>query len=63
MICLPMPVNPIFVSFQLLNFAIKYYKSKVAEAVEVNEAAEVLRPEKALLRASESSRFLNSALY
>ena len=35
----------------------------VAEAVEVNEAAEVLRPEKAPLRTSESSRFLNSALY
>ena len=35
----------------------------VAEAREVNKAAEVLRPEKLLLRTSESSRFLNSALY
>ena len=30
----------------------------VAEADEVNEAAEVLRPEKSLLRTSESLRFL-----
>ena len=37
--------------------------SEVAEADEVNEAAELLRPEKSLLRTSESSRFLNSALY
>ena len=35
----------------------------VAEAREVNEAAEVLRPEKSLLRTSESSISLNSALY
>jgi hypothetical protein len=31
--------------------------------MEVVEAAEVLRPGKALLRISESSRFLNSALF
>ena len=37
--------------------------SEVAEATEVNEAAEVLRPGKSLLRTSESSRFLNSALF
>ena len=37
--------------------------SEVAEASEVDEAAEVLRPEKSQLRTSESSRFLNSALY
>jgi hypothetical protein len=36
---------------------------KVAETNEVNEAAEVLRPEKSLMRTSESSRFLSSALY
>ena len=35
----------------------------VAEADEVKEAAEVLRPEKSLLRTSESSRFLNSDLF
>ena len=33
------------------------------EAVEVTEAAEVLRSEKSLLRISESSRFLDSALF
>ena len=37
--------------------------SEVAEANEVNEAAEVLGPEKSLLRTSESSRFLNSSLF
>jgi SpoU rRNA methylase family enzyme len=37
--------------------------SEVAEANEVKEAVEVLRPEKSLLRTSESSRFLNSALF
>ena len=37
--------------------------SEVAEAVEVNEAAEVLRPERSLLRTSELSRFLNSASF
>ena len=36
---------------------------EVVEAVEVIETAEVLRPGKLLLRTSESSRFLNSALY
>ena len=36
---------------------------EVAEASEVNEAAEVLRPEKSLLRTSESSRLLNLALF
>ena len=36
---------------------------EVAEAGEVKEAAEVLRPEKSLLWTSESSRFLNSALF
>ena len=35
----------------------------VAEADEVNEAAQVLRPEKLLPRTSESSRFLNSTLF
>jgi len=33
------------------------------EAVEVTETAEVLRSGKSLLRTSESSRFLNSALF
>ena len=36
--------------------------SEASEADEVNEAAEVL-PEKSLLRTSESSGFLNSALF
>ena len=36
---------------------------EVAEAAEVKEAVEVLRPEKSLLRTSESSRFLISALF
>ena len=37
--------------------------TEVVEAEEVIEAAKVLRPEKSLLRASGSSRFLNSALF
>ena len=37
--------------------------SEVAKADEVNEAAEVPKSEKSLLKTSESSRFLNSALY
>ena len=37
--------------------------SEVAEADEVDEPAEFLRPEKSLLRTSESSRFLNSTLF
>ena len=37
--------------------------SEVAKADEVKEAIEVLRLEKSLLRTSESSRFLNSALF
>jgi hypothetical protein len=36
---------------------------EVVEAVEVIEAAEVLRYEKSLLRTSESPRFLNSAFF
>ena len=36
---------------------------EVVEAVEAIEAAEVLRPGKSLLRTSESSKSLNSALY
>ena len=36
---------------------------EVVEAVGVIEAAEVLRPEKSLLRTSESSMSLNSALF
>ena len=36
---------------------------EVVEAVEVIKTAEVLRPGKSLLRTSESSRFLNSALF
>ena len=36
---------------------------EVVEAVEVIEATEVLRSGKSLLRTSESSRFLNSALF
>ena len=36
---------------------------EVVEAVEVIEAAEVRRPEKSQLGTSESSRFLNSALF
>ena len=35
----------------------------VDEAVEVIEAAEVLRPEKSLMRTSEPSMFLISALF
>ena len=37
--------------------------TEVVEAEEAIEAAEVLRPRKSLLRTSESSRFLNSALF
>ena len=37
--------------------------TEVAEVNEVTEAAEVLRPEKSLLRTSKSSRFLISALF
>ena len=37
--------------------------SEVAEADEVNETAEVLRPGISLLRTSESSMSLNSALF
>ena len=37
--------------------------SETAQADEINEAAEVLRPRKSLLRTSESSRFLNLALF
>ena len=37
--------------------------SEAAEAAEVNEAAEVLRPGKSLLRTPQSSRFLHSALF
>ena len=37
--------------------------SEVAEADEVNKAAEVLGPEKSLLRTSEASRFLYSSLF
>ena len=36
---------------------------KATEAVEVTEAAEVLRPEKSLLRTSELTSFSNSALF
>ena len=36
---------------------------EAVEATEVIEAAKVLRPEKSLLRTSESSRHLNSALF
>ena len=36
---------------------------EVTEAIEVNEAAELLRPEKSILRTSELIRFLNSALF
>ena len=36
---------------------------EAVEVTEVIEAAEVLRPVKSLLRTSESSRHLNSALY
>ena len=36
---------------------------EVCEADEVNEVAEVLRPGKSLLSTSESSSFLNSALF
>ena len=46
--------NPIFYWY-LIPF--------MSEAVEVIEAADVLRPGKLLLRTSESSRFLNSALH
>ena len=36
---------------------------EVVEAVEVIEAAKVLRPEKSLLMTAESCRFLNSVLF
>ena len=36
---------------------------EAVEATEVIEATEVLRPGKSLLRTSESSLFLNSALF
>ena len=36
---------------------------EVVEAVEVIEAADIIRNEKSLLRASESSRSLNSTLF
>ena len=36
---------------------------EVVEAVEVIEAADVLRSEKSILRTLESSTFLNSALF
>ena len=36
---------------------------EAVEATEVIEAVEVLRPEKSLLRTSESSRVLNLALF
>ena len=36
---------------------------EVAEADEFNAVVEVIRPGKSLLRTSESSRFLNSALF
>ena len=36
---------------------------KAVEATEAIEAAEVLRPEKSLLRTSKSSRHLNSVLF
>ena len=38
-------------------------KNNVVEAVEVIKAAKVLRPEKSQLITSESSRFLNLALF
>ena len=37
--------------------------TEVVEAVGVIEAAGVIRPGKSLLRTSEASRFLNSALF
>ena len=37
--------------------------TEAVEAIEFIEAAEVLRPGKSLLRTSESSRHLNSALF
>ena len=37
--------------------------TEVVEAVEVSEAAEVLRPEKSLLMTAVLTRFLNSALF
>ena len=48
------------------NFILRFCPIEAIEAVEaaeVNEAAEVLRPGKPLLRTSESSRHLNSALF
>ena len=44
--------------------AVEVIEATVAvEATEVIEAAKVLRPGKSLLRTSESSRHLNSALF
>ena len=46
------------------NEAVKVIEAtEVVEAVEVTETAEILRSGKSLLRTSESSRFLNSALF
>ena len=41
----------------------KWGYNEATEVVEVIEAAEIIRPEKSLLRSLESSRFLNSALF
>ena len=46
------------------NEAVKVIEAiEAVEATKVIESAEVLRPGKSLLRTSESSRFLNSALF
>ena len=49
---------------EMWNEAVEVIEAiEVVEAVEVIEAAEVLRPGKSQLGTSESSRFLNSALF
>ena len=48
----------------LMKWAVEVIEAtEVVEAVEVTEATEVVRPEKLLLRTSELTRFLNSALF
>ena len=49
-----------FLKYQIPS---KWGYNEATEVVEVIEAAEIIRPEKSLLRSLESSRFLNSALF
>ena len=63
-ILVPGMIQPSGLVFFWWNEAVNVIEAtKAVEAVEVTEAAEVLRSGKSLLRTSESSRFLNSALF